>query len=83
MRILDYSGIVNFLDYTSGSFPVTFADRSLDLEMPNYVPMGQADEINWQACECKAVNMQRGLLRDVNRSERFIRWRSCRPTSHG
>lgn len=46
----DYSGIVNLLDYTSGSFPVTFADRSLDLEMPDYRPMNQADEVNWRAC---------------------------------
>ncbi|KAL2048092.1 hypothetical protein N7G274_000003 [Stereocaulon virgatum] len=45
----NYSAIVNFLDYTSGSFPVTFADRSLDLEAPDYVPIGPADEANWRA----------------------------------
>ena len=47
----DYSGIVSLLDFTSGGFPVTFADRSLDLQVPDYVPLSKADEANWAACE--------------------------------
>ncbi|MCJ1436725.1 hypothetical protein MMC27_006107 [Xylographa pallens] len=43
-----YSGIVNMLDYTSGSFPVTFADRSLDFETPDYEPMNLTDRSVWR-----------------------------------
>ncbi|CAF9931207.1 MAG: Acetamidase [Alectoria fallacina] len=42
-----YSGIVNLLDYTSGSFPVTFADRSVDVEKPDHVPLNSTDRAVW------------------------------------
>lgn len=43
-----YSGIVNVLDYTSGSFPVTFADRSIDVETPDHVPLNSTDRAVWR-----------------------------------
>ncbi|KAF6223327.1 hypothetical protein HO133_000169 [Letharia lupina] len=43
-----YSGIVNLLDYTSGSFPVTFADRSIDVETPDHVPLNPTDRAVWR-----------------------------------
>lgn len=46
-----YSGIVNLLDYTSGSFPVTFADRSVDFETPDHVPLNPTDRAVWHTCE--------------------------------
>lgn len=46
-----YSGIVNLLDYTSGSFPVTFADRSIDVETPDHVPLNPTDRAVWRTCE--------------------------------
>ena len=48
---LAYSGIVNLLDYTSGSFPVTFADRSIDVEKPDHVPLNSTDRAVWHTCE--------------------------------
>jgi len=43
-----YSAIVNFLEYTAVSFPVTFADRCLDLEKPDYMPNNPIDESVWR-----------------------------------
>ncbi|MCJ1453632.1 Acetamidase [Mycoblastus sanguinarius] len=31
-----YSAIASLLDYSAGSFPVTFADRQVDVEQPDY-----------------------------------------------
>ena len=50
-----YSGIVNFLDYTAVTFPVTFADRSLDLENPQYEPLNRIDEAVWRTCKYTTV----------------------------
>lgn len=46
-----YSAIANVLDYTSGSFPVTFADQSLDPKISNYTPINLTDRAVWQTCE--------------------------------
>ncbi|MCJ1482736.1 hypothetical protein MMC06_002902 [Schaereria dolodes] len=43
-----YSAIAKMLDYTSGSFPVTFADRSLDSKPPDYIASGSIDGAAWQ-----------------------------------
>ncbi|KAH6666655.1 amidase signature domain-containing protein [Halenospora varia] len=43
-----YSGIVNFLDYTAVSFPVTFADRDLDLEVPDHKALNHLDDSVWR-----------------------------------
>jgi len=42
-----YSAIVPMLDYTAGSFPVTFVDKTIDVEMPNYVPQNPVDQSIW------------------------------------
>ena len=46
-----YSSIVNVLDYSAGSFPVTFADRSLDFDIPDYEPMNLTDRTVWRTCK--------------------------------
>jgi amidase len=46
-----YSAIANVLDYTSGSFPVTFADASLDAKEADYQPCNWADQLVWQSCK--------------------------------
>lgn len=42
-----YSAIANVLDYTAGSFPVTFADRSRDPTLKNYTPGNPTDRSVW------------------------------------
>lgn len=46
-----YSGIVNFLDYTAVSFPVTFADPLQDMEQADYKPRNAVDESIWRSCK--------------------------------
>lgn len=50
-RVTAYSAIANVLDYTAGSFPVTFANRSLDLKNIEYEPYNLTDRAVWQSCE--------------------------------
>jgi hypothetical protein len=50
-RRVDYSAIANVLDYTSGSIPVTFADRALDARMSAYEPLNLTDRAVWQTCK--------------------------------
>ncbi|KAG9241764.1 amidase signature domain-containing protein [Calycina marina] len=40
-----YSGIVNLLDYTAVSFPVTFADKDQDRQRNGLEPLSEADEV--------------------------------------
>jgi amidase len=46
-----YSAISNTLDYTTGSFPVTFADRNLDPQLTAYAPINLTDRLVWKTCE--------------------------------
>lgn len=50
-RVTAYSAIANMLDYTAGSFPVTFASRSLDIKQSEYEPHNLTDRAVWQSCE--------------------------------
>ena len=45
-----YSAIANFLDYSAGSFPVTKADKNIDLKLPRKM-LGEEDKSVWQKCK--------------------------------
>jgi amidase len=45
-----YSAIVNLLDYSAGSFPVTKVDGNLDLRLPRK-PFNEEDKSVWQQCK--------------------------------
>ena len=49
--IIAYTGTTNLLDYTCAVLPVTKADKSIDTFEDDYIPMTDADRINWQACK--------------------------------
>ena len=51
-----YSAIANVLDYTAGSFPVTFADRNLDPKVTNYTPSNLTDRSVWNTCELSLID---------------------------
>ena len=84
-EVIAYSGIVNVLDYTSGSFPVTFADRSVDFETPTYKPMNLTDRSVWRMCKtsCSACMILADTVCFYVRSEGFFRWSSRWTSSHG
>lgn len=46
-----YTGTTNLLDYTCAVLPVTKADKSIDTFDEIYIPMTEADRINWQDCK--------------------------------
>jgi amidase len=46
----DYIAAANVVDYTIVVIPVTRADQSIDKFDPDYVPVGELDKKNWEAC---------------------------------
>lgn len=42
-KYLAYSAIVNFLDYTAITIPVTQVDKTLDLPIADYQPLSEQD----------------------------------------
>ncbi len=46
-----YSAIANLLDYSTGSSPMTFANKALDPEMPNYQFISDDGRTIWEKCE--------------------------------
>ena len=45
-----YSEAINLLNYSTVVIPVTQADKTIDKAMPNYTPLNDLDELNWNAC---------------------------------
>jgi amidase len=45
-----YSEIVNLLDYSSVSLPVSRADKAIDMPDSEYHPINDEDRANWEAC---------------------------------
>ncbi|KAF2115703.1 amidase [Lophiotrema nucula] len=43
-----YSAVPSLLDYTTGTVPVTFADRFIDHEPYQYTPISDKDRTNWR-----------------------------------
>ena len=43
--------MAGFLDKTTCTFPVTFADRNLDVGNPHYRPLNATDEAIWRQCK--------------------------------
>ncbi|PSK37312.1 hypothetical protein B9Z65_2054 [Elsinoe australis] len=41
--------VVNYLNYSAVTFPVTEADRDIDIPDPSYEPMNPKDKMNWEA----------------------------------
>ena len=54
-RYYGYSAIVNALDYASGVFPVTRADRSLDDMVPGLEPLSELDNQIQSSCESASL----------------------------
>lgn len=52
MYQLVYTQVVNCLNYSAVTFPVTEADKDIDISDPSYEPMNPKDKMNWEACEC-------------------------------
>jgi hypothetical protein len=75
------------LDYTTGSFPVTFADASLDPKEGDYQPCNWADRLVWQSCKEPFFCLQYEKLADSEpdsaRQGGFIRWSPCWIANHG
>lgn len=42
---------MNTLDYVTVVIPVTFSDKHVDHQDPEYVPVGDLDKENWEACQ--------------------------------
>jgi amidase len=51
-----YTNVANLLDYTCVSFPVTTADRDLDVADRDYVPLNDLDWDNWNAYDPQAYH---------------------------
>jgi amidase len=51
-----YTNVANLLDYTCVSFPVTTADRDLDVADHDYVPLNDLDRDNWNAYDPQAYH---------------------------
>lgn len=41
---------INLIDYPSCVVPVTFADKSIDLRDPSYIPISDVDKLVWDQC---------------------------------
>ena len=50
-----YTAIVNFLDYSAGSFPVTKVDKGVDLRFP-HTPLSDEDRKIWPKYDPEAFN---------------------------
>lgn len=50
-----YTTICNTLDYTAAGFPVTFADKELDLKDPPHQFRNHEDEAVYKLCTCSFV----------------------------
>ena len=46
-----YTIIVNVLDYTTTTIPVTTADKSIDVVNKDFKPLNEEDEAVWKICE--------------------------------
>ncbi|PGH19655.1 hypothetical protein AJ80_03810 [Polytolypa hystricis UAMH7299] len=44
-----YTEVFNTVDYSSAVFPVTKADKAVDIADPNYKPFNEVDQKNWEA----------------------------------
>jgi amidase len=51
-----YTNVANLLDYTCVSFPVTTADRDLDVADRDYMPLNDLDRDNWNAYDPQAYH---------------------------
>ena len=57
--MLGYTMIVNLLDYTASSIPVTTADKSVDVVDPGFKPLNELDEKVMKTCECVMCSARR------------------------
>jgi hypothetical protein len=46
-----YTTIVNLLDYTASTIPVTTADKTVDVVDPDFKPLNELDERVMKTCE--------------------------------
>jgi hypothetical protein len=55
-----YTTIVNLLDYTASTIPVTTADKSIDIVDPGFKPLSKLDERVMKTCKfvmCRWVGL--------------------------
>ena len=51
-----YTEVINLLDYSAAVIPVTMADKSVDLNDPNYAPLNDLDAKNWAWYDAEAYD---------------------------
>ena len=46
-----YTAIINLLDYTAITIPVTTADKNIDVVDTEFKPLNEQDEEIWKSCK--------------------------------
>lgn len=88
-RHYGYSATANALEYVSGVFPVTRADRSLDAAVANLVPLSELDNQIQSSCEfvlffrIVSCHYRANVLLVNFRFARQCAWSACRPAGDG
>lgn len=56
-----YSNLINLLDFTSVTVPVTFTDKNIDKKQENYKPLNETDKRMYDECRFNNVDLFRVL----------------------
>lgn len=56
-----YTNLINLLDFTSVTVPVTFADKNIDMKQEDYKPLNETDKQMYDECKFNNVDMFRSL----------------------